>query len=191
MSELTVPPPSWITLLRPNTTPVLQPLIPGSTPVAWYVEVHFEPWQAPFGAPKLPWSITYGKTQVLDDDGGRSVAEIELVRRMRGGGWNAGWVDSFGSAPDAWRQWLVDPGELPTPLRRSYNAITNDTGVSGKGGRPDIIAWNGDSLAGAVFIEYKGPKDRIRPGQDAWLEAALRAGITPDQFVVAKWRGNR
>jgi hypothetical protein len=83
---------------------------------------------------------------------------------------------------------LVRPSSLPTQLRVSYEAITVDA-VAGARGRPDIIAWRGESLAEAVFVEYKGPSDKIRSGQEAWLRAALRAGMSRDQFSIAKWPG--
>ena len=181
-------PPEWIELIRPTTRPVKQPLVAGSSSIAWYVEIHFERWAPPTGTEPPSKSDTYRKTLVVGETGTWSVAEIELVRRMRAGGWSAGWVDTFGSAPRAWASWLVDPGELPTALRRSYNAITNDTGRTGGGGQPDVIAWRGDTLQDCALIEYKGPSDKVRPGQDAWLNAALRAGLSPDQFAVVKWR---
>lgn len=187
MTTPAVPPPEWIQLLRPTTSPAMQPFVPGSPAIVWYVEVHFEPWAPPPGTERPPRSETYGKTLVVGETGAWSIAEIELVRRMRAGGWSVGWVDTFGSAPRAWTSWLVDPGELPTELRRSYQAITNGIGSSGGGGQPDVVAWRGDTLQDCVLIEYKGPSDRIRPGQDAWLQAALRAGLSPDQFVVARW----
>jgi hypothetical protein len=179
--------PEWIQLIRPTTEPVIQPIIPGSNAAAWYAEVEFSLWPRRADEPKAPWSVTYGKTQIVGDNGEWSVAEIELVRRMRAGGWSAGWVDTFGSAPKAWAEWLVDIGELPPLMRRAYRSITNDTGSSARGGQPDVIAWRGNDLTSAVLIEYKGPSDKVRPGQDLWLASALRAGISVDQFVVAKW----
>jgi hypothetical protein len=116
------------------------------------------------------------------------VAEIELVQRLREAGWQAGWVNTFGGAPRTWDEWLVTPSSLPSQLRASYESITADV-AGGARGRPDIIAWRGESLAEAVFVEYKGPSDRIRSGQDAWLRAALRAGMLREQFAVAKWPG--
>ena len=182
--------PDWLQLVRPVSDPRLQPIVPSSRSSCWYVEVEFQRHRLPPGATKPPWGETYGKTQIVGDDGQWSVAEIELVRRFRAAGWSAGWIDTFGSAPSRWSSWLVDPGELPTLLRRSFNAITDDASVTG-GGMPDVIGWRGDTLSDAVFVEYKGPSDRIRPGQDAWLEAALRKGMSPDQFLVAKWPKSR
>jgi hypothetical protein len=58
-----------------------------------------------------------------------------------------------------------------------------------KAGQPDLVAWRGNTLGEAVFVEYKGPSDRIRTGQDAWYRAALATGISRDQFAVARWPG--
>ncbi|HET7553194.1 MAG TPA: VRR-NUC domain-containing protein [Gemmatimonadaceae bacterium] len=180
-------PPEWTQLLRPTIRPIMQPIVIGSSAIAWYLELRFDRWTPPTGQLPPSSSETYRKTLVIGENGKWSVAEIELVKRMRAGGWSAGWVDTFGSAPRAWSGWIVDPGELPTALRRSYNAITNDTGRTGEGGQPDVIAWRGDTLRDCVLVEYKGPNDRVRPGQDDWLRAALRAGLSPNQFVVARW----
>jgi len=178
--------PLWLSALRPVGQCRLEPLMPGSAVLAWYATLEFTRSSPPLGASKLPWSITYGKTQIARDDGTWTVAEIELVRRLREAGWHAGWVDTFGSAPQAWTEWLVKPISLPLSLRASYEAITRAAGSTG-GGTPDIIAWQGESLADAVFVEYKGPSDRVRPGQDAWFQGALRHGMSRDQFTVVKW----
>jgi len=177
-------PPSWIAALRAVDVPRLEPLSTGSDLVVWHAELRFERWR---DASSLPWSATYGKTQIIGDDGARSVAEIELVRRLRGAGWSAGWVDTFGSAPAAWASWIVTPDALPPSLRAAYLGI-KAAAASSAGGRPDVVAWLGDALADVVFVEYKGPKDHLRPGQDAWFRAALQAGLSQDQLAVARWR---
>jgi VRR-NUC domain len=177
--------PLWLSILKPVECR-LEPLMRGSDMLAWHATLAFTRWSLPQGASKLPWSVTYGKTQIARDDGTWTVAEIELVRRLRDAGWRAGWVDTFGSAPHLWTEWLVKPNSLPLPMRASYEAITRAAGSTG-GGKPDIVAWQGESLADAVFVEYKGPNDKVLPGQDIWFRAALRNGMSRDQFAVAKW----
>jgi hypothetical protein len=154
--------------------------------LSWHVTVVFRRWRAPPSAPKPDWAETYGKTQVESDSGVRSVAEIELTHRLREAGWQAGWVDTFGSAPRAWREWLIEPSTLPAPLRDGMKRIA-DRLATARAGRPDLVAWRGRTLGEAVFVEYKGPRDRIRTGQDAWYCAALATGISRDQFAVARW----
>jgi hypothetical protein len=81
-------------------------------------------------------------------------------------------------------KWTVKLESLPRNIRYVMERI--DRGVQ-KDGRPDIIAWRRDSFADAVFVEYKGPKDSIRPSQVKWFEQALLAGMSKDQFAVVTW----
>jgi VRR-NUC domain len=178
--------PGWLDDLRPVAEPRLEPLARGSGVLAWHATVAFRRWLSPPGAPKPAWAETYGKAQILSGDGVRSVAEIELTRRLREAGWQGGWMDTFGSAPRGWREWLVEPGALPAPVRDVMKRVAATLGTAGAG-RPDLVAWRGSTLGEAVFVEYKGPSDRIRPGQDAWYRAALATGISRDQFAVARW----
>ncbi|MEK7351980.1 MAG: VRR-NUC domain-containing protein [Nitrospirota bacterium] len=178
--------PPWLSAIRPIVPCSLEPLKLGTDLLAWHVTLGFAYWIPQPGVEKPPRSETYGKTLIVSPDGTWTVAEIELVRRMRESGWQAGWVDTFGSAPKKWVEWIVEPTSLPSPLRESYQTITWAAGRNG-GGKPDIVAWRGESLADAVFLEYKGPKDRVRVGQDAWFRTALREGMSRDQFAIARW----
>lgn len=180
-------PPGWLTDMRPVGECRLESLLPGSADLAWHVVLDFEPWRPPPGTPKLPWQVTYGKTLIVANDGQWTVAEIELVRRFRDAAWQAGWLDTFGSAPRGWKEWLRKRESLPSTLRDFLHTTSPDG--KGRRGRPDIIAWRDDSLAAAVFVEYKGPGDKVRPEQGAWFEAALKAGMKREQFAVARWPG--
>src|SRR5690242_16830345 len=115
--------PSWIATLRPVGAPRLVPVSPDSDLLAWHAEIQFERWIPSQNADPLPRSATYGKTQVLGEGGIRSVAEIELVRRLRAAGWRAGWADTFGSAPETWAAWILTVDALPQPLREAYVRI--------------------------------------------------------------------
>jgi len=120
-------------------------------------------------------------------DGSWTVAEIELVRRFREAGWQAGWMNTFGRAPRNWDEWIVKPQSLPLPLRTTYVAITNSVDPKGAG-RPDIIAWRDGTLAQAVFVESKGLKEKIRPKQVKWFREAHHAGVSLGQLAIARWR---
>jgi hypothetical protein len=49
----------------------------------------------------------------------------------------------------------------------------------------DVLAWKGERT---LFIEAKHVnKDHIRFTQLKWRWAGLRAGLTPESFVVAQW----
>jgi len=183
-------PPSWLAILRPVGECRLEPLPPGSDILAWHAILEFVPWIPPQASPKLPWSETYGKTLMAREDGSWTVAEIELVRRFREAGWQAGWVDTWGKAPRKWAYWIVTPKSLPLPLGTAYEDATNSVDPGG-GGRPDIIAWRNGSLASAVFVESKGMKERVLPNQERWFREIKKAGASQDQLAIVRWRRSK
>jgi hypothetical protein len=152
--EESEPPSSWLAVLGPVGECHLEPVIPGSDLLVWHANLEFVPWIPPLPSPKLSWSETYGKSLMARDDGSWTVAEIELVRRFRNAGWQAGWVDTWGKAPRKWSEWIVTPESLPLPLGSSYRVISNAVGPDGSGS-PDVIAWRDGSIANAVFVESK------------------------------------
>ncbi len=181
--------PSWLAVIRPISQCRLAPLLPGSDILAWHATLEFVPWIPPQPSSKPTWSETYGKTLMSGDDGSWTVAEIELVRRFRKAGWQAGWVDTFGNAPQEWGRWLVTPDSLPLPLGTPYRVITNAVDPDG-GGSPDVVAWREGSIASAVFVESK-MKDAIRPDQEKWFREAKNAGVSHNQWAIARWRKSK
>ena len=104
--------PAWVNGLKPAREAYRNPLIPGSDIEAWHVPLIFEDWVQPEGAAPLTWYETYGKTQVTGDDGERSIAEIEIVRRLSTQGYQAYLVDAFGAMPYASCQVYKSPVPL-------------------------------------------------------------------------------
>jgi hypothetical protein len=180
---------SWIALLSPLGVPELRPLVAGTDLQAWHVDVAFVPWQQAESATALTREETYGfKPQILGSDGSRVAAEIELALRLRSARMNAFWIDTFGSAPAPWARYIAKRDQLPAALAAFLTQIQAAAGKK-LGGAPDVVAWRSGSEKDARWIEYKGPKDRIRPGQDAWLRAALAQGLPLESYVVARWDG--
>ena len=177
--------PEWLSIICPLPSCQLEPLTPGSDQLAWHATLTFMKW-SPIPN-ELPPNRTerYGKTLVTGGDGKRSVVEIELTRRLREAGWQAGWIDSFGQAPKVWAEWIIRPGSFPSALGDFITEV--DRLTSRKSGKPDIMAWQDDSIAKVVFIECKGPGDKIHQRQEQWLKAALCEGISFEQFAVARW----
>lgn len=174
----------WVQVLQSVDEPILAPLSPTSDLHAWHISVEFDPWVQPAGSPALSRAETYGwKPQIIGSDSSRSVGEVELAQRFRRAGYNAYWIDTFGSAPEPWKKFIAKRDQLPP---YAAGMLTKVQSAAGKklGGAPDVIAWrNGESAV--RFVEYKGPKDKIREGQDAWLRAALDQGLSPTSYVVA------
>ena len=122
-------------------------------------------------------------------------AEIALVRMFEAAAWKAWWVDSFH------RRYRADmppaATSLPEPLayimktvRERYRQV-GDAGPERHarrgefGGAWDVVCWNGWR---ALFVEAKlARKDRVRPSQIAWLQAALEIGVSADSFLIAEW----
>jgi hypothetical protein len=180
--------PTWLNALQPAAQPKLLALSPAANAKVWHVPVQFVPWQQPEGEPPLSRKDTYGfKAQIVGSDNARVVGEIELALRLRKAGYRAYWIDTFGSAPDFWRKYIAKPDQLPAWLSRIFNEI-RARGGKRIGGAPDVVAWK-DANEQAYFIEYKGPKDKIRIGQEAWLEIADQLGIDPNVYAIAKWDG--
>ncbi|WP_157530270.1 hypothetical protein [Hymenobacter norwichensis] len=48
-----------------------------------------------------------------------------------------------------------------------------------------MVCWNGEAVVFAELKRHK--KDRIRPTQPRWLEAALRVGLEPKNFLLVEW----
>jgi hypothetical protein len=183
----------------------LGPMKRGSDVVCWHAVLKFMRWNPP-----PPRNERYGKTTItLNQISIASwnqpwvVAELLLAQRMRDAGWEAGWVDAYGQAPRDWADWIVTLRSLPSPLREQYEAITaaaneacrktSKTDGNNKAhyrGRPDIIAWRGKapSVTDAVFIEYKGPRDTVKPEQIEWFRAAIKESGSHDRFVIANWQ---
>jgi hypothetical protein len=129
------------------------------------------------------WPDTYGKPLVVGGDGQRSVAEIEIVRRLRHAGWEAAWIDTFGGAPAWMRPWTDRGIGLPTAVAGTLARLRS---ASVPEGRPwDIVAWRVDRI---LFIEAKRwRRDRLRPGQVAWLAAAVRQRLPDVAFGIVEW----
>lgn len=108
--------PTWLAALLPLTECRLEPLMRNDGELVWHVNLSFEQWSPSPNVPPLTRKERYGKTAIIGGDGHWSVVEIELTRRLRKFGWNAGWLDTYGGAPKAWVAWLVEPESLPSAL---------------------------------------------------------------------------
>ena len=153
------------------------------------IRLRFREWKerAPAQGSLGGWSDTYGKPLIVGDDGQRSVAEIEMVRRLRHAGWEAAWIDTFGGAPAWMRPWTDRGMGLPTSVASTVARLRL---ASASEGRPwDVIAWRDDRC---LFLEAKRRhSDRLRPGQIAWLDGAVRQRMADVSFGIVEWELSR
>lgn len=144
--------------------------------------VEFRRWSGP----KLTWQESYGKTPILDADGGRTCAEVEIVARLRQAGWDAWWIDTFGQAPAAWRDSIIKVGDLPPGIRERFLDVDRkvESGHAAGSGRWDIVAARADEV---LILESKGAGDQLRPKQLAWLGSALETGWSEASFGIVNY----
>lgn len=90
-------------------------------------------------------------------------------------GWQSSWS---ASAPDRLDDAILDAAPLDTlhavaEVRGSYAGIW------------DLVAWRGEQV---LFISSKSSATgAISEAHVGWLAAALTAGLTPEDFLVAEW----
>ncbi len=125
-----------------------------------------------------PW--TYGGKAVLDLGGEALFAELVILRLLKGVGWAGAWIDSYRRR--AWAG-MGQEAVLPSPQSDLLATIRHRAGMSG--GCFDVLAYTDDQV---LFVEAKRRRrDRIRPGQRRWLQAALDKGVTKQAFLIVEW----
>lgn len=126
---------------------------------------------------------TYGGKAILDFSGRPAFAELVILWSFMEAGWDGVWMDSFGK-----RQlrgfWLTPlPGHLPAEQKNLLERILAH--APGRAKPWDVFCWSRD---GVLFAEAKRyGKDSIRPGQTAFLDAGLAAGLPLSSFLLVEW----
>ncbi len=160
----------------------------GSPPVVVHVEIPYRQWEGPIG----PWAEHFGKgrQQVYTLDGGepvRSCNEVEVAKLLRAAGRCAYWVSCYNPSklPDIWRPYALAPKAMPDWLQQIDGKIRSRTGHP-KGGIPDVVSWDASDPRGTVvFVECKGPKEKIKKNQEDWVCATIENGLEVERFAVA------
>ena len=152
------------------------------------VHIGFKKWQGE------PIKNTFGGKGLIDFNGQPMFAELAIKHLAELGSWEARWVETYamkGGLPYYFSEW----GDMALPQQKQ-DPITNKNVLesmdliaqhnkSSYYGCWDVVTWNKSSV---IYIEAKRTKyDRVRPTQDRWLEAGVRAGFHPNNFMVAWW----
>lgn len=178
---------NYPSLLRPTVTETL--LVTGGHPVAIpKAQLQLRQWR---GQPILD---TFGNKPLVDFAGRPVFAELCLYELFRLSGWEARWVETYG-APAARPNMFTDWRDVPR--KQQQHQPLPDTWVTellvsvaaqnnGRyGGCWDVMGWHGETV---VFAELKRfRKDRVQATQLAWLEAGLKAGLQPENFLFVEW----
>ncbi|WIB64537.1 MULTISPECIES: hypothetical protein [unclassified Curtobacterium] len=154
------------------------------------VEVAFPKWTG------APIADAYGRKPVVSRRIEPMFVELAVASMATAYGWDARWLDelrhdSHDDRPQMMSCWdprlgrhdqIQDPVSH-APSRAALERIAEQRG-SWAGAWSVAAGHEGD----VVF--YQTVRGRTAPtaSQIAWLDAAVAAGMSPDQFVVARWR---
>lgn len=137
---------------------------------------------------------TFGNKQLLDFEGKPMFAELAVVRMFMNGGWNARWVCTYGRGkmnPFLLTRWEDDEYKKQeyVPIEDSF-VVSEMKSIAGNNNNSfygcwDVVAWKEHRL---LFVELKRKgKDRIRSTQIGWFDAALKSGLSVDNFLLIEW----
>lgn len=173
----------------PGLSPTDHLILP--TPAGTLAVPVCRPVLTPWTAPTDLW--TFGHKALVDCNGQAGFAELAILRAFEAAGWEGRWVETYGHwrKPRFWVDWRPgkarDQQHVPIPhgwLTERLQQIADAKGGS-HGGCPDLVLWRGQRL---LFVECKRRgKDRFRPTQLRWLQAALQCGVRMEEVVVVEW----
>jgi hypothetical protein len=177
---------AWLVSIAPASGPITRSF--GGVDV-WSSITTFERW--PNVEPSShEFNCRKGRGLVTGASGDMSCAEVEIARRFRRAGWNAGWLATCGRRNDAWREVMFmvrTPASsvLPVPVPLLPARIAGILARHGTSGYPDIVAWQSERHP--VFVELKGPDDK-GTAQAAWVASAVAEGsILLEDFLLLSW----
>ncbi len=141
-----------------------------------------------------PLANTFGGKPVVSIQGKPGFAEVAIANEFELAGWESRWLETYARptlGPMLLKEWRDFPFKEQTHVPITHPevndllktiAVENGNTFSGCW---DVLAWKDGHI---VFAESKRHKqDKIQSTQIRWLEAAMRAGIKPEQFLVIQW----
>jgi hypothetical protein len=124
---------------------------------------------------------TYTTKPLVTFNGAAMFGELAVLRWLEVDGWEGVWLDTFHGRKN-WRGMptVSSPVALPPSAHMLYDRIVAENGGRASGAF-DVMAWRGGQT---VFVEYKGPGDRANRNEVAWIDAALRAGVSENDLLI-------
>lgn len=180
--------PAWLDALGLLEPAVRVPLHQDTGLHVWSPALDFTAWVLGVDGPIENPRDAYRRTPLRTAAGALTIAEVEIVDRLRAAGWRAGWLDSFGGAPACWAARLWTEADLPDGALTLFAAVGEQVGNRWRG-RPDVVAWRDGAPDDVVYLHYKGARDPVRPSQQDWVRAAFAAGLPMERYALARWWG--
>jgi hypothetical protein len=111
--------------------------------------------------------------------------EVAMLALFRRAGWDGVWVDSphhkyFEKMPS------LSKGVSLTPYLNQLLARVVECNAQSRAGCWDLILWSNRTVV-LVAVKAAAADVGLRETQARWLDAALRAGLSPGQFLIALW----
>jgi hypothetical protein len=133
-------------------------------------------------------NFTFGGKPVLTYGGQPVFAELLILRLLEVTGWTGTWVSSYGGIKFL-REMPKDPSLVRASQRLPETQISLIDKIqrrsNRRGGCFDVFAWRDEKI---IFCEAKhSKKDRIRPSQRRWIEAAITEGVPIDSLLIVEW----
>lgn len=150
--------------------------------------VNFNKWQGE------PVKESFGGKPIIDLNNKPMFAEVAILNLFLQSGWEVRWISTYGSSnkgPKLLAGWADDKYKNQTSeeitdvkVKELLIGIANENNDS-YFGCWDVLAWKDEKI---IFAESKRKqKDNIRQTQINWLEAGLKFGLKPENFLVVQW----
>jgi hypothetical protein len=126
---------------------------------------------------------TYTAKPLVSVGGDGMFGELAIVRLLEADGWEAVWVDTL-HGRKFWRAMpnKSDPVSLPSHARAHYDAILAENGDRASGFF-NVMAWRDAQYA---HLNYETSADEPNRNEIRWVNAALRAGVTPSDLWIVR-----
>jgi hypothetical protein len=120
-------------------------------------------------------------------DGRVLFGELAILRYLEKDQWKGVWVDSFHShgRKDVLWSGMPPTGVAPAmhpKVSEKFQAIKERNGGE-LAGFFDVFAWKGEGEEFA-FVEYKARDDAADENELDWINAAISAGVKPEQMCI-------
>ena len=129
-------------------------------------------------------AATHQAKRLVLVDGKEMFGELAILEYLRKDGWDGVWVDTYHKK--FWAT-MSDRGTAILPLHAKQlcgKIVEKNCGKAS--GFFDVFAWK-DAGSEYVFIEYKGKGDRPNANELRWIDAAIAAGIKPEQLFFVTY----
>lgn len=174
-------------LLQPNSTEDF--IISEKTVQIPKYIIQFKKWEG------VELKETFGNKPVIDMDGKPMFAELAIMNLFIKSGWHSIWVETYArlnKEPFYMSHWdfeksYKDQTNFPVKEKKLLNMLAEIAKLnnSSYGGCWDVLGWNGKQI---LFAESKRlKKDRVQQTQNRWLEAGLKYGLKPQNFMIVQW----